>query len=292
MPCYRPWSPSQKMAENFERLGKRVERLPCGRCIGCRLDRAAAWSIRCVHEASLYDSSSFVTLTYDDDHLPADRSLSVRDLQLFMKRVRKRVRGVSPGRNGDFPIRFFAAGEYGSKTDRPHYHLLLFNVDFADRVAVGKRLFESKLLKSLWTFGHSSFGSVTPASAAYVAQYSLKKVYGRVAGEMRYLDPVTGSVRTPEFCTMSRKPGIGAWWYEAFRHDILPRDYVVVGGRKVRVPRFYSSRFEAENPEAFGRVKEAREEKVLALTDRSPARLVAAEQIALAKLSTYSSRDL
>lgn len=292
MPCYRPWRPSEKMAAKFEEMGRRVERLPCGRCIGCRLDRGQSWSVRCLHEAQLYDSNLFVTLTYDDDHVPLDRSLSVRDTQLFLKRLRKRVRGVTRAVNGKFPIRYFCAGEYGELTDRPHYHLLLFNAHFADRVRVGKRLFASEELSSIWLQGSAYFGNVTPASASYVSQYCLKKVYGRVAGEDRYFDPYTGAFRTPEFSTMSRRPGIGAWWYETFKSDILPRDYVVIEGRRVRVPRFYADRFAAENPDEFGNVRERREQKVLSLEDRSFARLEASEILAESRLKTFSERKL
>lgn len=302
MPCYRPWKPNARMEQRFELIGKRIERLPCGRCVGCRLDYARSWSVRCQHEAQLYDSNLFVTLTYDDDHLPFDRSLSVRHAQLFMKKLRKRVRGFNPGPNGKHPVRFFCAGEYGTTTDRPHYHFLLFNVGFDKRERVGKRLFVSDELSDSWEHGSAYYGSVTPSSASYVAQYSLKKVYGRVAGEDRYFDPVTGAFRKPEFCTMSRRPGIGAWWYEAFKSDVLPRDYVVVEGRRVRVPRFYATRFEAENPEEFGNVREERERKVLSgdktvrqdfvLHDGEVRRrdLAAAEVAAEARLKLFSER--
>ena len=291
MPCYRPWSPTDKMQERFEKAGKRVIRLPCGTCVGCRLDRALSWSLRCQHEAMLYDANSFVTLTYDDRYAPIDGGLDYRHVQLFLKKVRKRLDGVSPGPNRDYPIRFFCAGEYGSVNGRPHYHLLMFNTHFGDRVSIGKRLFESRLLNSLWNLGYATTGAVTPASASYVAQYSLKKVYGRVAGEEHYVDPWTGALRRPEFCTMSRKPGLGAWWYEKYSRDVFPCDYVINEGRRVRVPRFYSERYEASDPAAFGSVKEAREEAVLNVLDRSQARLEAREVITESRLSTFSHRS-
>ena len=118
MPCYHPipgyraksTNPSGKrsivfnLSEGFKNFAVSV---PCGRCIGCRLERARQWSIRCIHEASLYEANCFVTLTYDDDNLPLDGSLRPRDMVLFLKRLRKRF---GPG------IRFFQCGEYGDKS--------------------------------------------------------------------------------------------------------------------------------------------------------------------------------
>ncbi len=97
--------------------------LPCGQCIGCRLERSRQWAVRCMHEASLYSFNSFVTLSYSPECLPSLDSLCVRDFQLFMKRLRKQFSKV----------RFFHCGEYGDDTRRPHYHALLFNLHFDDR---------------------------------------------------------------------------------------------------------------------------------------------------------------
>ena len=96
-----------------------VVEIPCGRCVACRLNRAREWSLRIMNELAYHKDACFLTLTYDDEHLPEDKSLSKRDFQLFMKRFRK-----------DFglPVRFFACGEYGKKTFRPHYHVIFFGV--------------------------------------------------------------------------------------------------------------------------------------------------------------------
>ena len=136
MPCFHPlegyWSkdrnPSGKRSLTFNAreafTDKKID-VPCGRCVGCRLERSRQWAIRCVHEASLYDNNCFITLTYDSDHVPSDGSLRVEDFQNFMKRLRK---SVAPRR-----VRFFHCGEYGERGDRPHYHAILFNLDFDDR---------------------------------------------------------------------------------------------------------------------------------------------------------------
>jgi hypothetical protein len=96
-------------------------KLPCGRCIGCRLERSRQWAVRCVHEASLHEKNCFITLTYSPENLPKDGSLDVSHFQKFMKRFRKRF---GPG------IRFFHCGEYGESLSRPHYHACIFGFDF------------------------------------------------------------------------------------------------------------------------------------------------------------------
>ena len=157
MPCFGPLvayyaaevSESGKRRLVFDKRhshsGVKIQ-LPCGQCIGCRLERSRQWAIRCMHEKSLYSLSSFLTLTYDDDHLPPNGTLVKRDFQLFMKRLRWEM--------GD-GIRFFACGEYGDGNLRPHYHALLFNVDFPDKrkCGVGKNGHLCLLLRYLVACG-------------------------------------------------------------------------------------------------------------------------------------------
>lgn len=237
-------------------------KLPCGRCIGCRLERSRQWAMRCVHEASLYERNCFITLTFAPEHLPKSGSLDKRDFQLFMKRLRKRH---GPG------ARYFHCGEYGEKMGRPHYHACLFNFDFADRelwsVRDGVRLFTSKDLSELWPFGFSTIGDVTFESAAYVARYVTKKITGETA-DAHYKG------RLPEYTTMSRRPGIGRAWIEKYTGDVYPHDRVVLRGREMRPPKFYDSIFELANPEAFDDVKEQRKrDTVLVATDNTYDRL-------------------
>lgn len=232
-------------------------KLPCGRCIGCRLERSRQWAIRCVHEASLYERNCFITLTFAPEHLPKSGSLDKRDFQLFMKRLRKRFGSG---------VRYFHCGEYGEKMGRPHYHACLFNFDFADRelwsVRDGVRLFTSEILSSLWPFGFSTIGDVTFESAAYVARYVTKKITGPVAEDhyWRY-DQKTGECYDlqPEYITMSRRPGIGRPWIEKYQSDVYPHDRVVLRGRELRPPKFYDSIFELASPEEMEQVKFSRE---------------------------------
>lgn len=248
--------------------------VPCGQCIGCRLERSRQWAVRIMHEASMREDNAFVTLTLDDRHLPADGSLSVRTHQLFLKRLRKRI-GV--------PIRFFLCGEYGEKNGRPHYHACIFGYRFPDRVRWtvrnGHTVWRSEELESVWPYGQSEIGSLTFESAAYVARYCTKKVTGRGA-----LDHYAG--RVPEYAAMSRRPGIGAGWIERFYSDVYPSDEVIVREKSCKPPRYYDQYMEGREPETATRVRRLRSE-ARRLSEETPERLAVREVCAQARLSTF-----
>lgn len=263
MPCYHPlmgWrsrsvNPSGKRAITFDRSKGFTDlpvTVPCGQCIGCRLERSRQWAMRCYHEASLYDRNCFITLTYDDCNLPESGSVDVRTFQLFMKRLRK-VSGKG--------VRFFACGEYGELYRRPHYHACIFNFDFDDRKLFKKvdgiRLYTSQTLSELWPFGFSTIGDVTFDSAAYVARYITKKITGDKAHE-HY-----GNLN-PEFITMSRGSkklktgGIGKGWFDLYKDDVYNHDFVVVRGKKMRPAKFYDKLFDIVDPDSMKRLKALR----------------------------------
>lgn len=232
--------------------------IPCGQCIGCRLERSRQWAIRCMYEAKEYgDNNMFLTLTYDEDHLPEGRSLELRHFQLFMKKLRKRTGSG---------VRFFHCGEYGAMTQRPHYHACIFGFRFDDMYVyrdLGKyKMYRSPTLELLWKHGNSMIGDVTFESAQYVARYIVKKHLGKGQEEhYEYVDEETGEVhyRKPEYTTMSRRPGIGSAHYDKYKGDIYPLDKVVVReGKTIRPPRFYDSKYEMEYPEDFKKVKNKR----------------------------------
>lgn len=194
-----------------------------------------------MHEASQWENNVFVTLTYDDEHLPEDQGLDVRDFQLFAKRLRK-------ARAGD-RVRYFHCGEYGEMGNRPHYHALLFNVEFPDRYPWRSDTYRSAELERLWPLGHSEFGAVTFESAAYVARYSLKKLSGQAAIDgYKRVHLRTGEEVTvaPEYATMSL--GVGASWLEQYADEVYPLDRVYSRGREAKPPRYYDKRLEAVDP--------------------------------------------
>lgn len=231
-----------------ERLSKtRVPfQLPCGRCIGCRMEKARQWGLRCLHEKKMWPDNSYVTLTYATENLPPGGTLSVRDVQLFMKRLRKARNSCKEN-----PVRFFLGGEYGEENKRPHYHALLFNVGFPDKKFWTKNkrdepLYTSEELSSLWsvdgqTLGFCSIGEVTFDSAVYCAKYSMKKVTGDKADEHYCVYDSDGVLhqRRPEFAVMSRRPGIGMPYYAKYGQEIRDHDSVVVNAKEVRPPKYY-----------------------------------------------------
>ena len=234
----------------------------------------------------MYDVSSFVTLTYDDAHLPT--TLIYSHFQKFMYRLRKRLG----------PTRFFMCGEYGDQNLRPHFHALLFGQGFPDRRPCGANLYRSPTLESLWTAGFSSVGDVTFQSAGYVARYSLKKVTGSRAGaHYSAVDVRTGEVvyREPEFGHMSLKPGIGFGWFQKYWRDVFAvRDGVVApGGRLVPPPKYYFKLLESIDPD---RVEELELERYVNAghfaEDCTPARLVTRELCQLAKERSRAQRCL
>lgn len=295
MPCYYPLhafkgksKDSSKTLIVFSRpdswKGERID-LPCGQCSGCKLERARQWALRCMHESSLYEENSFLTLTYNDDNLPEGGSLVLSHFQNFMKRLRKSVKKT---------VRFLHCGEYGELNARPHYHCLLFNHGFPDRKLYternGIRLYVSDALSKLWPFGFSTIGDVTFESASYVARYSLKKVTGYSA-EAHY-----GS-RKPEYITMSRRPGIGKGWYEKFKTDVYPRDRVIVRGFPSRPPRFYDGLLGVQDPSTLALIKIQREKngnrfvsdvlsdgREIRVSDSCDARLLVKQEVKMAQL--------
>lgn len=271
MSCFRPldaWRLLTARSEKgrgvyvFSRPAGPAEavRLPCGRCIGCRIEKSREWALRCIHEASLHELNCFVTLTYDDEQLPPLGSLVKADHQKFLKRLRKRF----PAQN----IRYFLCGEYGEALQRPHYHALLFGFDFLDKVqwcqSNGNQIWRSATLESLWKHGYSWIGSVTWSSAAYVARYCVKKVTGDRAYEryVKDVDVETGeiSMLEPEYIVMSRRPGIGREWYRKFKSDCRKGFLTAEEGAVFAVPGYYARIMELEDAELHTRLQRERKE--------------------------------
>ena len=316
MPCYKPikaWHrPGGGITFNSTQgYSDRPAKVPCGKCIGCRLEHSRQWAVRMVHEASLHRDNCFITLTFSNDGLARrwvedgthPSSLNVRDWQLFAKRLRKEIepRAWTVDRSGHVQpqrLRFFHCGEYGSKTGRPHYHACLFGIDFEDKYLWevnkhGDELYRSPLLEKLWPYGYSRVGALTFQSAAYTARYIMKKITGAPAAHhYTHTCPDTGLVsdRVPEYTTMSRKPGIAAWWINKFRTDVYPSDQVMIKNRKgsyvpMQPPRFYDGRFEAIDPDGHLAVKRRRIKDGKRYED-SPERLAVREKVRKLRTAT------
>ncbi|QXP08623.1 MAG: replication initiator protein [Arizlama microvirus] len=256
--------------------------------MGCRIDRARDWTLRITHESKLRQPNWFATLTYDNEHLPNPPSLNYPDFQGWMKRVRRRLG----------PFRFFMCGEYGEQTRRPHYHAILFGLELKDLKRWGGTdtmpTWTSDVLTKSWGKGMIVLGQVTTQSANYVARYNLKKINGdRAEAHYRWADPETGEQHQlrPEFCQMSRKPGIGAEWYDKYHSDFHTHDYAVSDGAKLPIPKYYDKRATDKGYE-LDVIKMARETRALPKAwNNTVERLATRETVLKSKLST-SKRGL
>lgn len=214
---------------------------PCGRCLHCRINRQQIWRHRIMLEAEKHSNNAFVTLTYDDEHMPLGDTLVPADTQKFMKRLRKAL----PGK-----IRFYLVGEYGDQTWRPHYHVILFGYPAClygqTRARPGGCCHWCDLIASKWKKGITHCGSVTEASAAYTCKYVLKR--------LTYADDPRLNGRHPEFSRMSNRPGIGASAMEDVarviaQNKIAPEDvpsYLQRGRKHYPLGRYLQRRLRKE----------------------------------------------
>ena len=274
--------------------------LACRKCHGCRRDQTLAWALRCTNEASQHQDNMFLNLTYDEQHIPEDHSLNVRDWQLFMKRLRK---SIAPKK-----IRYYAVGEYGSpspmrhddivgnKIGRPHYHAMIFGHRFPDLEQAGKgdsgeSLMESEICTKLWGQGNVKIGQVTFASAAYVTGYCTKKLYGTIAEDhYRYTDPATGVVYPvkPEFSVSSNRPAIGLGFYQEFVDDYKRNGFQYTAKGKVPIPAYYLRKMEESDPQIWEDIQARKIEFALSnLEDDTELRRAVKEECAARKYNKF-----
>lgn len=269
--------------------------LPCGKCLGCRLDRSRDWAARCTHEAQLHEFKCFLTLTYDEKNLPEDRSLDHAHFQKFMHDLRqhKQFEGIR--------ISYLMCGEYGETTLRPHYHAIIFGIDFPDKkhytTRRNHRIFTSALLDKIWSRGECKIGNVTPESAAYVARYAVKNSGPLFPhGNYTWLNQDTGELVQvkPEYGRMSTRPAIGKLWYEKFASDVHTYDHVILKGKEFKPPRYYDKLLQRNHPERFAEIKAKRMQQgqtPSATWNNSTARLRVREEVKQSKIKSLK-RDL
>jgi len=237
----------------------------CGQCKGCRIDKSKEWAARCVHESQMHQENSFVTLTYDQEHLPHDGSLNKEHFQKFMKRLRRA--------NEKKTIRYFHCGEYGERLERPHYHACLFGIDFDDRIPFrcdnDVITYTSETLTKIWGMGFTTCGELNYQTAAYTARYIMKKITGDKAdSHYQRFDPITGEIYKlqPEYTTMSlgrkKGDGLGARFFKKYETDFFPSDECPIPGKGVdqAVPRYYETLYAEKNPDQYAAIKQRRQE--------------------------------
>jgi len=272
-------------------------KVPCGKCLGCKQKRIRDWALRCQHEAKMHEFNYFITLTYNDENLPEGETLDYKDFQSFMKKARHWT-GIFDWKKKtqweSTKIRFFMCGEYGA-LKRPHYHVLMYNfpipdLKFLKKSPKGSNLYTSELVSSLWNNrGFVTIGSVEYASAAYVAQYCIKKM-GAEDIDYMFLDLETGQTiqKAREMVQMSRSPGIGSTWYDKYKKQVFPIDRCIANGKEVAVPKYYGAKHKAEKPLDYEEVIEKRHRHSKnRMADNTEERLIVKEQCLKAKLDFY-----
>lgn len=262
-----------------------------------------------MHEADMYEQKCFITLTYDREHLPPGGSLQRHHFVNFMKSLRKKFIPKNPYDKDLNPegykrwadahaIRYYMCGEYGEKNLRPHYHAILYNIDFShdryfwrwcDRKI--NKLYRSPDLEELWNKGNSEIGTVTFKSASYCARYVMKKVTGADASyHYDPHDPETGECflpapLEPEYNTMSLKPGLGNTWFYKFHAEVYPRDSIRMNDHEQKPPKYYDKLIERLNPALWDRVQKKRIQYFKEnAANNTPERLKVREQILNAKI--------
>jgi hypothetical protein len=234
-------------------------KLRCGQCIGCRLHKSKEWAIRCVEEMRMHEENCFITLTFDDTKLQNELqnyTLIKSDFQNFMKRLRK---------NTGAKIRYFHCGEYGEKFSRPHHHAIIFGYDFKDKKEarkskLGHPQFTSETLTKAWQDQGDAFVSEANFdTAAYVARYSTK-LYNKTKGSPEHY-PTQDEYyqgRTPEYATMSRRPGIGHKYFEKYKDEIYRDDYIIINNKKMKPPTYYDNLLEKVSENVLKDIKAQR----------------------------------
>lgn len=254
----------------FNRLkassGFETSEIPCGRCLECRLEYSRQWANRCMLEAGSCQDSWFLTLTYDEDHLPLNDfympTLRHDELSNFMKDLR----GFYQYHYNLKDIRFFGCGEYGGKYGRPHYHVIVFNLPVLDLEFAFQKgdyfHFHSPSLSKVWDKGLLDVATVNWDTCAYVARYVIKKAKGE--NEFAYKDLVI----EPEYVRMSRRPGIARSYFDSHKDLIYKFDKLTIPGvGPVRPGHYYDKLFDIEDPCRLDQIKELRKNVAITRID-------------------------
>lgn len=329
MPCYYPLNAyrshktgaveiyaAEQIHLHKNRPGQHFQ-VPCGKCSGCRRTQALNFATRCMHEASQHEYNSYITLTYDNEHLPKDLTLEHAHFVTFMKALRNTLSREGMSILSDenpsatlqcsygtsshplckilpilqpIPPRFYMGGEYGTLYGRPHYHAILFGIAFPDktyhgRTKAGAKIYRSHTLERHWKRGYSSIGDVSFASAAYIARYVMKKRTGDNNKEQyEIIDPETGEIyfKKKEYNQMSRNPGLGKTWFQRYHNDYIHQDKIrLKDGREIKPPRYYDKQLKRLDRGIYDHTKHARELEQLANAhNNTPERLAVRETVA------------
>jgi hypothetical protein len=236
--------------------------VPCGQCMSCRISHQRQWATRMVHESYSHKESCFITLTIDEEHRNPTHSVDQRDMQLFVKRLRKELEPMK--------IRIFYCAEYGTKSMREHYHAIIFGYMPEDkkpykRNQQGDMLYISDTLTRIWGKGHLTIGEFNSSTADYCAKYVTKSYIGKDKENAYNWVDENGEIiqRTPPFQSSSKRPGLGSDFYDKYKDQLYAFDQTVIDGKPRSIPKAYDRKYKKENPDLFKVVKRKRSEKLI-----------------------------
>lgn len=243
--------------------------VPCGQCMACRISHQRQWATRMVHESYMHSESCFITLTISDEHRNATHSVDQRDMQLFVKRLRKELEPMK--------IRIFYCAEYGSNTLREHYHAIIFGYMPEDKKPFkknkqGDMLYSSATLERLWKKGFVTIGEFNSTTADYCAKYVTKAYIGKDKENAYNWTDENGEIiqRTPPFQRASNRPGLGADFYDKYKDQLYAHDQTVIDGKERSLPKAYDRKMRKENPELFEQVKRKRNNQMIQNLNQDP----------------------
>jgi hypothetical protein len=273
---------SNILGERLEDMDEKTENIlwkygytpiPCGNCIGCRLDYSREWANRGYLEAKCWEQNYFVTLTYDDEHLTKldfteddqgftysdpewNGTLVPKDFTQFIKSLRQ----IMKRDYNEEGIRFMGCGEYGEEGERPHYHLIFFNLNlpvetfYSPKIKNGNTYWQNKIIERAWDKGISNISDATWNTIAYTARYITKKINGKTSSQ-HYAE----LGQRKEFFRVSRMPGIGYPYYEKYKDEIYKNDNIIIKNKEGAIaskpPKYFDKLYEQENPEKFRKIK-------------------------------------
>lgn len=274
MPCQAPmpaWRPATggplKFRQPTDGRAYNPINVPCGTCILCREEQARQTAVRIYHEAQYYADNCFLTLTYADEHLPPHGSLRYADLVKFWKRLRKLVARRSKEDRTILPkMRYYAVGEYGDRTLRPHYHACIFGHAFLHQRILVRTvptvLWTSAELMQCWGYGNVAIGDLNFATARYTAQYICKKL--RQKQKYVRVDQQTGELIELEQPRAFMSKNLGKNWWSQWHQQTIDHDHVVIDGRPQKPPKAYDRWLGEARPEKLEKIKDNRRDKAIA----------------------------
>lgn len=242
-----PNAPNKKYTFNEEKGFSPIS-IPCGQCLGCRMDHSRDWALRCIHHSKQYTRNCFVTFTFSNENLKNRKSVDVRQFQLFMKRMRKKLTLENRPH-----VEYFHSTEYGEQRMRPHHHAILFNYYPPDAYPWEKKgpniYYRSNELEELWQHqGHVVVGELTYDTAAYTAAYTFKKQRGK-----DYPEGIS-----PEKMTCSQR--IGVDYFLKYKDDYCSLGHIIHNEKKYRIPRRYLKELQIVDEKSYLNLKQKRAE--------------------------------